>query len=475
MSRPKLLVIDDGARHIELCHALLQDYDYATRCDETGPCWRCPKRPGCTLTHAHDLGEAEEALARHADIDGVLLDLSFELPDERLAPSDEPDPERRRALQGLDILRALRRQRPSLPVVLMTERAMLDYADAADRLAADEYVTLPGRDAFDARALALLLERALPPAEDTATGYVWGDGSKMARLRRDVLALAATSLPLLLLGETGTGKTRLCTDVLHPASGRRSSLVMIDLSALPADLVAGELFGSARGAYSGAVDRAGAFQAADGGTLFLDEIGNLPLEAQRVLLVALERGTVMRLGETRARPIDVKVICATNADLGVGVREGRFRADLYARLNPSVRLELVPLRDRPGDLPALIEHFVAHAFDRPSDRALLDQYAARAVPGVELGERVTRGATLRFAFDRLTTSELKRHAWPGNLRQLRGVVTTAVLLTLVRSAPGARRDADAARVAQARARAARGARCRGPAARAGPAAADAAP
>lgn len=430
MSRPKLLVIDDGDRHIELCHALLQDYDYATRCNEIGPCWRCPKRVGCTLTHAHDLREAEEALSRHADIDGVLLDLSFELPDDRLAPSEELDPQRRRALQGLDILRALRRERPSLPVVLMTERAMLDYADAADRLFADEYVTLAGRDAFDAQALALLLERALPSTEDAATGYVWGDSAKMKRLRRDVLALAATSLPLLLLGETGTGKTRLCTDVLHPASGRHGPLVMIDLSALPADLVAGELFGSARGAYSGATDRKGAFEAADGGTLFLDEVGNLPLDAQRVLLVALERGCVTRLGETRTRPTDVKVIAATNVDLAAAVRDGRFRADLYARLNPSVRIELVPLRDRPSDLPALIEHFVAHAFDRPSDRALLDRYAARAVPGVELGERVTRGATLRFALDRLTTTELKKHAWPGNLRQLRGVVTTAVLLTL---------------------------------------------
>jgi CheY-like chemotaxis protein len=144
--RRKLLVIDDGDRHIELCHALLQSYDYATRCVEQGPCWSCTKRLGCTLTHAHDLHEAEEALRTH-EVDAVLLDVAFELPDARLAPSSERDPARRRALQGLDILRALRTVRPALPVVLMTDQAALDYADAADALAADEYVTFAGRAA----------------------------------------------------------------------------------------------------------------------------------------------------------------------------------------------------------------------------------------------------------------------------------------------------------------------------------------
>ena len=104
LKRPKLLIVDDGDRYAELAHRFLRDYDYVTRCELDGPCWSCPERRGCTLTHAHDLGEAEAALARAGDVDAVLLDVAFELPEARLAPSDEPDPERRRRLQGLDIL-----------------------------------------------------------------------------------------------------------------------------------------------------------------------------------------------------------------------------------------------------------------------------------------------------------------------------------------------------------------------------------
>jgi len=455
--RPKLLVIDDHDRYVELCHALMQQYDYATRCELAGPCWTCSRRLGCTLTHAHDLGEAEEALRRNPDIDALLLDVAFELPVARLAPSEETVLDRRRALQGLDILRALRSTRPTLPVVLMTERAALDYADAADELAADEYVTLAGSDAFDAQALTLLIERVLARRSVVASDerYVWGDGAEMTRLRRDIETLAQTSLPLLVLGETGTGKTRLASDALHPASRRSGAFVSVDLGAVPPTLVASELFGSARGAFSGAVDRAGALEAAHGGTLFIDEIGNLPLESQRVLLVALERGAVVRLGETRARPVDVKLIAATNTDLFAAVKDGRFRSDLFARLNPSVRIELPPLRQRAGDLPALIEHFVSAAFDRESDRALLARYAARvglparptisaqltrsAKPPTRRGAKAESG--LAFAFDRETYRELAGHAWPGNLRELRNVVTSIALLTLADASALAQRDA----------------------------------
>jgi DNA-binding NtrC family response regulator len=435
--RPRLLVVDDHDRYVELCHALLQDYDYATRCELPGPCWTCPKRLGCTLTHAHDLGEAREALTRNPDVDAVLLDLAFELPEARLAPSGEGGLERRRALQGLDILRALRAERPTLPVVLMTERAALDYADAADALAADEYVTLAGGDAFDAHALSLLVERVLARRVDPAHegDYVWGDGAAMGRLRRDTETLAQTSLPLLVLGETGTGKTRLAADVLHPASRRRGPFVAIDLAALPASLVPSELFGSARGAFSGAVDRPGALEAANGGTLFIDEIGNLPADAQRVLLMALERGEVVRLGETKPRPVDVKLVAATNSDLAAAVRAGSFRADLLARLNPSVRIELPPLRARLADLPRLVDHFVARAFDRKSDRELLERYAERTgVPGTPEVHAQLEGsrkrAGLAFAFDKATWKELTTHAWPGNLRELRNVVASVALLTL---------------------------------------------
>jgi DNA-binding NtrC family response regulator len=450
VKRAKLLIVDDRDRYVELCHALLRDNDYATRCAEAGPCWTCAVRPGCTLTHAHDLSEAREALAKNPDVDVVLMDLAFDLPEARLAPSDERDLDRRRAVQGLDILRALRRDRPRLPVVLMTERATLDYADAADSVAVDEYLTLAGADAFDARALALLVERSLARSADPPDArYVWGESGAMGRLRRDLTALARTSLPMLLLGETGTGKSRLAAEVIHPTSGRRGAFVTIDLSAIPGALVAAELFGSARGAFSGAVDRAGALEAANGGTLFLDEIGNLPLEAQRVLLVALDRGEVTRLGETRTRPVDVKLVAATNGDLRGAVRAGTFRADLLARLNPSVRIELPPLRERLEDLPRLLTHFVRGAFERASDRVLLEDYARRAglSAGHALEVAVTGGREegeigLRFTLDRASFRELRAHAWPGNLRELRSVASTLALLTL----------ADASALAQRRER-----------------------
>src|SRR5262249_33668076 len=152
--------------------------------------------------------------------------------------------------------------------------------------------------------------------------YLWGRSTAMARLRRDALALARTSLPILLLGETGTGKSALAERVLHPASGRSGPFVAVDLAALPATLVAGELCGSGRGAFSGAVDRAGRFEAAQRGTLFLDEIGNLPLEVQRMLLLAIEDGRITRLGESSPRAIDVKLVAATNADLPALVAAG---------------------------------------------------------------------------------------------------------------------------------------------------------
>ena len=368
--RPKLLVIDDGDRHIELAHALLRDYAYATRCALPGPCWECAHRTGCTLTHAHDYTEAREALNGHEDVDAVLLDVAFDLGETRLLRNDDWELERNRALQGLLILERLRALRPQLPVILMTSREQLQLEHATEALTADEFVTLAGERAFDARALSLLLERVLArrPSEDGSAFY-WGRSAQLSKLRQQVLSLARTSLPMLLLGETGTGKSALAEQVIHPASGRSGPFVAVDLSALPRDLVAAELFGTARGAFSGAVDRRGRFEEASGGTLFLDEVGNLPMDAQRTLLLVLQNGRVSRLGESSQRKVDVKLVTATNSDLAAAVQSGAFRADLYARLNPAAKLTLPPLRARSEDLPALAEAAVARTFSTGSDRA----------------------------------------------------------------------------------------------------------
>ncbi|MCB9623453.1 MAG: sigma-54-dependent Fis family transcriptional regulator [Sandaracinus sp.] len=430
--RPKLLVVDDGDRYVELFHALLRDYDYATRCELPGPCWECPHREGCTLTHAHDWAEVEQALSRHPDLDAVLLDVRFDLPESRLLPVDGDA----RALQGLAILAKLRARRAALPVVLMTGEKTLGLEHAAP-LAADEHVTLAGDDAYDARALGLLVERLLSRRmwSEHDDGFVWG--TSMARLRRDAEVLARTSLPMLVLGETGTGKSALAERVVHRASRRSGRFVAVDLGALPSTLAAAELFGSARGAFSGAVDRPGRFEEADGGTLFLDEIGNLPLDAQGLLLLALQDGRVTRLGENRARSVDVKLVAATNADLGARVREGEFRPDLYARLNPASRLTLPPLRERPEDVLPLARAMVARRFATDgSDRALLTAYTKvaglRGAPQARLAVDADEASpsALTFVIGAHSLAQLRAHAWPGNARELELLVGNLTLLAL---------------------------------------------
>jgi len=436
--RPKLLIVDDGDRYVELAHALLRDYDYATRCELPGPCWECEHRPGCTLTHAHDAGETDEALSKNPDVDVVLLDVHFDVPVERLLPSDEPL-ERRRRLEGLRILEHLRRSRGELPVVLMTSLEELELEDAAGALPADETVSLAGADAFDARALGLLVERILARRHESpaAGGYAWGRSKAMARLRQDATTLARTSLPVLVLGEPGTGKSALAEHVIHPASGREGAFVAVDLSAIPAQLVAAELFGTARGAFSGAVEREGLFVQANGGTLLLDEIGNLPLDVQRMLLLALQSGKVTRLGETTPRSVDVKLVAATNTDLEQAVAAGTFRADLYARLNPSARLTIPPLRDRIDDLEELAEGFTRKTFAAGADRALLVRYMEAAGLEGPPSARLIVGSSdaaaeggVTFVISKQSFAAMRGHRWPGNVRELSLVIANATVFAL---------------------------------------------
>lgn len=433
---PKVLVVDDGDRYVELAHALLRDYEYATRCELPGPCWDCPRRDSCSLTHAHDWAETEQALRRHRDVDVVLLDVAFDIPVERLSPSAEPDLERRRRLEGLAILERLRRVRGELPVVLMTSLEELGPGADEQAFSADEFVSLAGADAFDARALGLLIERTLARrrAHSAVGGYMWGASRAMARLRQDAITLCRTSLPVLLLGETGTGKSALAERVLHEASGRDGAFVAVDLSALPENLVAAELFGTARGAYSGAVEREGRFERADGGTLLLDEVGNLSAENQRMLLLALQDGRITRLGENRSRNVDVKVVAATNTDLEAQVRRGEFRADLYARLNPAARLTLPPLRERSEDLESLAQTFARRTFAAGADRRLLLEYAERAgiaeAPTAHLTVGAAEGVPITFVLSRASYAALGAHHWPGNVRELELLVRNATLFAL---------------------------------------------
>src|SRR5262245_16250929 len=245
---------------------------------------------------------------------------------------------------------------------------------------------------------------AVPRAsDDLPLPPIVGASARMQRLLRLIRRVAPTDSTVLILGESGTGK-ELVARSLHVLSKRsRGPFVPVNLGALPESLMEGELFGSVRGAFTGATtDRKGLVEAAHGGTLFLDEIGDMPLPTQVKLLRTLENNEVRRLGENTPRLVDVRVIAATNRDLQAMVADGRFRGDLYYRLNV-VQIELPPLRERPEDIGLLAAFFLERAARRTGRKGL------------------------RFTPDAMAL--LAHHAWPGNVRELENAVAHAIAVT----------------------------------------------
>jgi len=404
----------------------------------------CEERDnGCKLKCAHSYAEAAEALRQHEALpDLVVLDLHFALPEEQLLPARKEgmDLEQVRRRQGLHILDQLRKDYPTLPVVLLTTTD----ANIGER-PQHPLVHFCENEVVDSRTLAAEISRAMALQHAAQEGPVfWGRSGAMAELRRQLSVLARSPLPVLIEGETGTGKSFLAEHVLHPRSGAKGPLVVTDLSTIPETLMPAHLFGSRRGSYTGAVeDHAGVFEQAHGGTLFLDEIANLDLESQRRLLLVLERGTVTRLGDSRPRPAAPKLVAATNLDLGQLVREGRFRQDLYMRLNPATRLRVPPLRERKEDLPDLIRFALLDALRSEQLRPLVRAYLARfPTPddyaeesnAVHFGKPQGR-AQRRDAFSVFlppgALQRLAAHGWPGNHRELRLLATNALVFSLV--------------------------------------------
>jgi DNA-binding NtrC family response regulator len=381
----------------------------------------------------------------------VVLDLHFALPEERLLPEDKSqlptDAKARKAAveglrrrQGLLILERLRRTYPTLPVVMLTTTG----SDLGLERPDDPLVYLCENEVVDSRSLAAEISRALALHHSAQEGPIfWGRSRAMTELRRQLEVLARSPLPLLVEGETGTGKSFLAEHVIHPRSGAKGPLVVTDLSTIPPALLGAHLFGARRGAYTGAVeDHAGVFEQAHGGTLFLDEIANLDLELQRQLLLVLERGVVTRLGDTRARPATPKLVAATNEDLEALVRAGRFRPDLYMRLNPATRLRVPPLRERREDLPDLVRFAFLEALRAEPLRPLVRAYLTRFPTPEDFDERenvVVFGrprapAARRDAFSLFVSREalarLTDHDWPGNHRELKLLAANALVFCL---------------------------------------------
>jgi len=243
----------------------------------------------------------------------------------------------------------------------------------------------------------------MPPSPRTELHGLIGRSEAMRRVFTLLERAATSEVTVLLEGETGTGKEGAAA-ALHALSGRAGGpFIVCDLASLPGTLAESELFGHVRGAFTGADrDRAGAFESADGGTVFLDEIGELPLEVQPRLLRVLQERQIRRIGASDYRRVDVRVVAATNRDLGEEVRAGRFRADLFHRLS-TVAVHLPALRDRRDDVPVLAEHFLRAA----------SASAGRPAP----------------TLDADVLESLTRHDWPGNVRELRNVLERAVALS----------------------------------------------
>src|SRR5712671_1505752 len=365
-----LLIEDDTSLATNLCDVLKEDGFKVTVCNR---------------------GDEGLRRAGNVECDVVLTDLR--LP----------------GLGGLDLVRQLHDTQPRLPVVLMTAHGTIETAIEATKLGAYDYLQKP----FEMPGLISVLHRAveasrlmrepvtLPDAPVESRTALVGTGRAMQDLCKEIGRVAGKPVTVLIRGETGTGKELIARAIYQHSPRAKAPFIAINCAAIPENLLESELFGHERGAFTGADQRRiGRFEQANKGTLFLDEIGDLPPSTQVKLLRVLQQQTFQRVGGAEAISVDVRIIAATHRNLEAMIREGKFREDLFHRLNV-VCLQLPPLRERREDIPMLVQHF-------------LRKYAADF--GVE---------TPNISSDALAV--LQADSWPGNVRELENVTRRLLL------------------------------------------------
>lgn len=376
MATARILVVDDDEPTLEAVAEALGELGYVTE--------RCPD------------AEIARTVLEEREFDAVVTDV------------------RMPGIDGLELSGRIAGSRPDLPVVLMTAYGDTTTVSKAIRFGVVDFLQKP----FTMETLSEAITRAIArrervtpidrltpdEAEDVPLPGLVGSGPPMRALARRVRQAALATCPVLVIGETGTGKELVARSV-HALSKRSGGpFVALNCATLPAEMIESELFGHTHGAFTGAVrSHSGLFRAANNGVLFLDEIGAMPIELQSRLLRAMEVGAVRAVGSVEEQPVDVRIVAATNANLTDSVKDGTFRADLLIRLQ-AFTIELPPLRARGDDIIALARHFVA-------------RFSGNGAPP-ELDSTATR--------------VLRRYQWPGNVRELENSIQAA----LVAAGPG---------------------------------------